>query len=52
MCRRDVDEFALTALRPIGASKPRSSKPYERSSDDNQIESDKSPLSRPQITPM
>jgi AcrR family transcriptional regulator/ketosteroid isomerase-like protein len=36
-------------LRPISATKARSSEPYERSSDDDQIESDKSPLSSPQI---
>lgn len=36
-------------MRPISATKARSSEPYERSSDDDQIESDKSPLSSPQI---
>jgi len=39
-------------LRPISATKARSSEPYERSSDDDQIESDKSPLSSPQIAPV
>ena len=36
-------------MRPIGATKARASEPYERSSDDDQIESDKSPLRRSQI---
>ena len=39
-------------MRPISATKARSSEPYERSSDDDQIESDKSPLSSPQIAPV
>jgi AcrR family transcriptional regulator len=39
-------------LRPISATKARSSEPYERSSDDNQIESNKSPLSSSQIAPV
>jgi AcrR family transcriptional regulator/ketosteroid isomerase-like protein len=39
-------------LRPISATKARSSEPYKRSSDDDQIESNKSPLSSPQIAPV
>lgn len=39
-------------MRPISATKARSSEPYERSSDYDQIESDKSPLSSPQIAPV
>jgi AcrR family transcriptional regulator len=39
-------------LRPISATKARSSEPHERSSDDDQIESDKSPLSSSQIAPV
>lgn len=39
-------------MRPISATKARSSEPYERSSDDDQIESNKSPLSSPQIAPV
>lgn len=39
-------------MRPISATKARSSEPYERSSDDNQIESNKSPLSSSQIAPV
>lgn len=39
-------------MRPISATKARSSEPHERSSDDDQIESDKSPLSSSQIAPV
>ena len=39
-------------MRPISATKARSSEPYERSSDNDQIESNKSPLSSPQIAPV
>lgn len=39
-------------MRPISATEARSSEPYERSSDYDQIESDKSPLSSPQIAPV
>ena len=52
MHRRDVDELAFAALRPICTTEARTSESYERAGDDNQIESQKSPLSRSQITLM
>ena len=42
----------MATLRPVGAAKARPSESHERARDNYQIESDKSPLSSPQIAPV